>query len=186
MTEWCGPQFLNSYYYTVFMSYSPDAFRHFQYFWSISRSAIAPLPSQHVIWLLENVLLLAFHFLKSSLDTVHDRKQEIAFSGGEKPPEPQWEGLTHVSEWQSWAKKGFSGTVLDLRLWFISCNFFKKGNAISLQKEMYRSECRMFLGCHEQPQWKAPSQCGNLGHEWSQFFHPACDITFCVFLFIII
>lgn len=53
-------------------------------------------------------------------------------------------------------KKGFSsprsGTVLDLRVCFISCNFFKKGNAISLQKEMYRSECRMFLGCHEQPQ----------------------------------
>lgn len=66
-----------------------------------------------------------------------------------------------------------SGTVLDL--WF---GLFL---AISLQKEMYRSKCRTFLGCHEQSQWKAPSQCGNLGHEWSQFFHPACDITFCVF-----
>lgn len=148
MTEWCGAQFLNSYYYTVFMSYSPDAFRHLQYFWNMSRSAIAPLPSQRVIWLLENVLLFAFQFLKSSLDTVNDRKQEIPFSGVEKSPDPQWGGLTHVSERQSWAKKDF--LLQDLAVcWTPGFGLFLP---ISLQKEMYSSKCRTFLGCHEQPQ----------------------------------
>lgn len=166
MTKWCGAQFLNSYYYRVFMSYSPRAFRHFQYFWSMSKSATAPLPSQHVIWLLESVLLFAFHFLKSSLDTFNDRKQEIAFSAVEKSPDPQWDSLTHVSERQSRAKEDF--LFQDLALcWTHGFGLFL---AIPLQKEMYRSECRMFLGCHEQFQWKAPSQCGNLRHEWPQFF----------------
>ena len=58
------PPFLNSHYYAVLTSYYPDAFRHLQHFWNMSRrSAIAPLPPQHVIWLLESVLLFAFHCL---------------------------------------------------------------------------------------------------------------------------
>lgn len=83
---------------------------------------------------LENVLLFAFDFLKSSLDTVNGRKQEIAFSGVKKSPDPQWEGLTHVSEWQSWAKKDFLLQYLAV-CWNYSFGLFI---SISLQKEMYR------------------------------------------------
>lgn len=58
------PPFLNSHYYAGLISYYSNAFRHLQHFWNMSRrSAIAPLPPQHVLWLLESVLLFASHFL---------------------------------------------------------------------------------------------------------------------------